>query len=258
MGLLAINNWIKMRKAIVIFGALIAFCSCSDSLEDNLECYLERSDSKTDTGVDVTPKPDSIYYINTVGDLNTLVNSFSEKLRSRRLSEGWEEVCENKTESFIRHKSPVRYRIDTAYVKTFSVDDNIDPSNVRFKTKFSKTVADKINEGIDISYYKVSPGVTYECEWELYFHYYQAFSGEKLFTRPSPRCGLHPNTKKEYTERGYLLYKKGNYYSLESYQIRILWKYVHHNTTILSIEYPFFVNEGNQCYGLEFIYGVIM
>ena len=258
MGLLVISNLIKMRKAIIIFGALIAFCSCSDNLEADLECYSERSDSKTETGVDVTPKHDSVYYIKTVGDLNTLVNSFSEKRRSMKLSEGWEEVCENKTESFIRRKSPVRYRIDTAYVNTFSVDDNIDPSNVRFKTMFSKTVTDKINEGIGISYYKVSPGVVYECEWELYIHNYQTLSGEKLFTRPSPRCGLHPNTKKGFTERGYLLYKKDNYYSLESYQIRILWQYVHHNTTILAIEYPFFVNEGKQRYGLEYIYGVIM
>ena len=87
-----------MRKVIIIFGALIAFCSCSDNLEANLECYSERLDSKTETGVDLTPKPDSVYYIKTVGDLNTLVNSFSEKRRSMKLSEGWEEVCENKTE----------------------------------------------------------------------------------------------------------------------------------------------------------------
>lgn len=201
-----------------------------------------------------------VTYVNSIEDLRTTLTQAISTRELKLLENGWKRVEEC---SLTRSAKKARQvRVDTVYVDKETVDYYSDPSvYANFNAKFSKAMVDSINKVVS-SEYKISTNKTYICRWRLFGAYYKAAAGEQVTSRSSPLCALVPATKSSFVERGYSMYLytggNGNQYQMDSYQLRIQWENVNHQTIVLDIDWPFFPKNpsGPGYMGYQFIYAV--
>jgi len=201
-----------------------------------------------------------VTYVNSIEDLCTTLTQAKATREMKLLESGWRKVEECSLTRSVKKARQVR--VDTVYVDKETVDYYSDPSvYANFNAKFSQAMVDSINKIVS-SEYKISTGKTYVCRWRLFGTYYKAATGEQVTSRSSPLCALVPATKSSFVERGYsmYLYTGGNcnQYQMDSYQLRIQWENVSHQTIVLDIDWPFFPKNpsGTGYMGYQFIYAV--
>ena len=207
----------------------------------------------------------TILCVNSLEDLRHSLTQVVNERENRLIQKGWTKVEEEQPQTRGVSRAKRRIRTDTVYIYRETVDLYSDPSvYANFNAKFSKSMVDSINKVVSPEL-RISTNKKYVCRWRLYGTYYNANDGEKVSARPSPLCGLVPNTKSSYTERGYSLYlhkTKENVnqyqYQMNSYQLRIQWENVSRKTIVLDIDWPFFVRHPSNIgdLGYQFIYAV--
>ena len=178
-----------------------------------------------------------VTYVNSIEDLCTTLTQAKASREMKLLESGWRKVEERSLTRSVKKARQVR--VDTVYVDKETVDYYSDPSvYANFNAKFSQAMVDSINKIVS-SEYKISTGKTYVCRWRLFGAYYKAAAGEQVTSRSSPLCALVPATRSSFIERGYSMYLytggNGNQYQMDSYQLRIQWENVNHQTIVLDI-----------------------
>ncbi|WP_279053901.1 hypothetical protein [Hoylesella timonensis] len=256
-----------MNKKLFFSFSLFAILSISflTSCENESSSMLDYKDTaRRSAFVDPTMNNDTtVLCVNSLEDLqhslSQIVNERDKQLRQK----GWTKVLEEQPQTRGVLRAKRRIRTDTVYINQETVDYYSNPSvYANFNAKFSKSMVDSINKVVSPEL-RISTKKTYVCRWRLYGTYYDASDGEKVSARPSPLCGLVPNSKSSFTERGYSLYlletkDNNNQYQMNSYQLRIQWENVRHKTIILDIDWPFFAKDPSniRSLGYQFIYAV--
>ena len=239
-----------MMKNYYFLFLLFVFASCNQDEMLSIDFAVEKKAMVEDS----IP----VYEIESENDIISIGTKHYGLFEERLLEDGWVESVDT-IETGTRATIPLVVRTDTAYVFNATVDIDVeDPRDLMFKARFSGTMVDSINAYVQ-PHLRIKKGQRYVCEWRLIASYYSLQSGERCAVRPSPFCALTPQTRDGFTNRGYKGYTNSqyNYFLMTSYQMRILYEDVNHETTLLQIDWPFFKKgQQGESLGYEFIFAV--
>lgn len=187
--------------AILFFSFLTSCENESNSMLDNKDTAKRREFIVPTINNDTT-----VLCVNSLEDLRHTLTQVVNERENRLIQKGWIKVEEEQPQTRGVLRAKRRIRTDTVYIYRETVDYYSDPSvYANFNAKFSKSMVDSINKVVSPEL-RISAKKIYVCRWGLFGTYYNAKDGEKVSARPSPLCGLVPNTRSSYTERGYSLY----------------------------------------------------
>lgn len=224
MGLLFILKLEIMRKRIYSYVILLgiftlSFTSCDNAqllVESSQDILLEGLGNDTLILAEEEVQDTTLYYINTENDLSFLLQRMHSKREKYMISQGWRKV-DVLLESLKTKATVQEYSVDKS--QGYPVE------NSRFKTKFSQNMINEINKLYNAASVPLSSKKTYICGWSEYSAYVNLQANQKPGALPSPLCGFVPNTKTNYTDRGYESYvNAGNQFIMQTQVLTILYE----------------------------------
>lgn len=227
-----------------LIGSIITSCDNSQLFEEN---YANSSIKTTITKASL--EDTTVYYINNEEDFASLLQNISIAREKYMNSKGWKKV-----------ETSFAPPLTKASVQEYSVyshgREQID--NSRFKTKFSASMIDQINNIYNATTTPLSSKKTYICGWDQIIVSIKLEPNQRAGARPSPLCGFIPSKKESYTEGGYesFVNSNNNSFIMVTNSLRILQEDTKNPTTLYDYAWPY-SGWGHLSYEYEFRYSVL-